>query len=274
MATRAYLRKHIGRLTGDVKVLTATSAGTTTTLVDAINLADENNDLVGRLGWFASGTSANLYSTVRVTANTKSSTTLTFTPAVSSSTATNDVLELYNRVGQGPTIDEIHDAITRCIESVSNLGLTEVEGSSSTFDADTPTAAITASWSHISGVRWQDENDIWHEVPPEDLVVNIANRTIEIQNTPRWLANGQSIRLWGYTPSSSLASDTATTTVDAEWIIHQSAADLLLALATAQRVDVSRENALRATAQYHQQRADAMRPKVRRNVRGLFIRLQ
>jgi hypothetical protein len=265
MATRAYLRKHIGRVVGDVDVCTATASGSnsTTVLVDALNLAEENNSWVGRLGWFASGTSANLSSTVRVTGNTKSTTLVTFTPALPSAVATGDVIEFYNRNDAGPTILDIHDAINRVIESVSKAALTEVVGSPAVYDGDSPTIAIPATWRRLIGVEWQDDDDQWHEVDPADLHVDRVDRTVRIDHITRWNADTQSVRLRGYTPATAaLTTDsdatTGTTTVDAEFIIHEAASQLLLANAEKYRDPA----AARATAQYHRGLADSRRPKV------------
>jgi hypothetical protein len=71
------------------------------------------------------------------------------------------------------------------------------------------------------------------------------------------------VRLRGYTPATAaLTTDsdatTGTTTVDAEFIIHEAASQLLLANAEKYRDPA----AARATAQYHRGLADSRRPKV------------
>ena len=264
MATRAYLRYAIGGITGDRLRLKATAAGSTTSLVDVLNLATENNELVGRFGWVASGTAANLYQTVRITANTKSATSITFVPALPQSTATNDVIELYNSNDTGITPEDIHDAINRVIESVSNAGVTEVIATSSTFDADSPALTIDPSWRRLIGVDWQDTDGLWHEVDPADLYVDTSARTARIDNIVRWMADTQLVRLRGYTSSASLSADTDSTVVDAEWIINEASSQLLLANAEKARDPA----AARATAQYLRSIADSRRPKVLRPVRS------
>lgn len=260
MATRAYLRREIGYIVGDVDEITCTTGGTTTTAIDTINLgAEENNSWVGRLGWVAAGTANNLYSTVRVTGNTKSSSTVTFTPALTAVTATSDVIEFYNRNDSGPTILQIHRAINRVIESVSKASLTEVLSSTSTFDADSPVISITSTWRRLIGVEWKDDEEEWHEVDTADLYVDRITPSVRIDNTARWLADTQTVRLRGYTAATTaLTLDTTETTVDAEFIIHEAASQLLLANCEKYRDPA----AARATAQYHANKADTRRPKV------------
>ena len=268
MATRAYLRREIGEIVGSVDAVLCTGTGSTTTAVDALNLGGiENNAWVGRYGWVAvsggAGSEANLYSTVRVTGNTKSSNLVTFTPALSASTIANDVIEFYNRHGQGPRIDQIHRAINRVLESVANNGLTEVVSSTSTYDADSPTIAVTSGWRRVVAVEWQDDEEEWHEVPPADVYVDRVARTVRLENYARALADTQTVRLRGYTAASTtLSSDTSSTVVDTEFLINEAASQLLLAFSEEYRDPA----AARAKAQYHRQIADSRRPKVLRPV--------
>lgn len=264
MASRAYLRREIGNITGDVLPCTGTSAGTTTTLVDVINLGTENNELVGRIGWVASGTAVNLYQTVRVTASTKSATSITFVPALPQSTASGDVIELYNSNDTGITPDAIHRAINRVIESVSNAGVSEVVASASTFDAYSPDLSISGSWRRLIAVDWQDSDGLWHEVDPADLYVDASSRTARLDNMARWLADTNQVRMRGYTAATALTDDTDTTVVDAEWIINEASSQLLLANSEKTRDPA----AARATAQYLRSIADSRRPKVLRPVRS------
>lgn len=256
------LRRGVGGLTGDLDILTATDAGSTSTFVDALNLAVENNSFAGRLGYFSGGTAGNLYRTVRIESNTKGTTQLTFTPTVPSSTATGDTLELYNRDGQGPTVGEIHNAINRCIAFVAESVLTEVLDTADTFDVDAPTLDVPSTWRRVIAVEYQDDLDDWHAIPPADLLADPVNRTMRIDHWPRVLADTRQVRLRGYTIAGALAADTDSTAVDAEWLIWEAASQVLLFLATKEKVAERRAADYRATSQYLHVQANAFRSKV------------
>lgn len=266
--TRKELRQRIGELTGDLDLLTATASGSTTTFVDSLNLAVESSELTGRQGFFSGGTAGNLYSTVRVTSNDKSTTTLTFTPAVGSSTAASDVLELYNRDGQGPTVEQIHRVINSSIEAVSRAALTEVVDTEQTFASTSPDLDIPATWRRLIAVEYQDPNDDWCPIPEADLTVDRVGRTVRIDNQPRYVADTMPVRLRGYTKAGALTADTDSTTVDAEWLVYEASAQLLLTLATGNKVSRDRAADYRATSQYLKVQANALRAKVATPIHG------
>ena len=272
MATLQVLRRAVGRLTGDLDIFVGTATGTTTTFTDVLNANYETNGYKGRLGYFSGGTSANLYRTVRVTANDKSTQTLTFTPAVPSATAADDTLGLYNRDGQGPTVRQIHDAINLNIEFVSKGALTEVLDTATTFDPESPNLTIPATWRRLSAIEFllYEDPDEWEAVP-ENLWVDSVDRvgyTVRVDGIARWLADDRSIRLRGYTTSPQLSADTDTTLVDTEWLVHAAASQILMNLATQEKVPERRAADYRATAQFFQTSANAFRSKVPTTVRG------
>lgn len=254
--TRAWIRREIGHQLDIVVPMTATSNGTTTTLIDALNGAVENNSLNGYFGWVASGTAGNLYSTVRVTGNTKSSTTVTFT-ALGNSTATSDVIEFYDTANTGITPDEIHRAINRAIAAVNRNGLTEALATATTFSGDTPYISVGSTIRRVLAVEWQDDDDDWHEVPPADIVEDRVGRTLRIDNHSRWLADGQSMRLRTMTQAAALSADATTTPIDEEYIIAEVCSQLLIAHDERWRDPQS----ARAKAQYFRGLADSRRPK-------------
>lgn len=269
--TRKFLRQSIGAIVGDLDIFTATSGGTTTTFVDALNGHVENNSLVAREGIFSGGTAGNLNSVVRVTANVKSTTTLTFTPAVATSTASGDTFELYNRDGQGPKIHEIHNAINRCISFVSGSVLTEVVSSESTFDVDSPSITIPASWVRLTHVEYQDLwDDQWYAIHEADWRpgVDRVAKTVTPDNIPRFYMDTAQVRLRGYTEASEMSTDASTTLVDAEWLIHEAASQLLLRFATSERVGERRAADYRATSQYLHLQANTYRSKNSKTLRG------
>ncbi len=174
-----------------------------------------------------------------------------------------DVLELYNRDGQGPKPEELHRVINACIQSVSNAVLTEVVSAESTFDFDNPELTIPSTWRRFVGVEWQDPyTEDWNAFEDGDLLVDRYARTVRLENRPLWIADTNTVRLRGYTPAPALSADTDTTLVDAEWLENAAAARILLRIATSERIDKRRAADYRATAQYHMTLANTLRVKV------------
>lgn len=230
MATsRSALRLWVGEILGDVKSLTATAVGTTTTFIDLKNNAVLGDSLTGRILYFT-GPVNNLGLERRITGNTESTGTLTFA-AVTTAPALADTAELWNDRNTGviPST-QVHNFINRAIAAVERLFLTEVSAEYA-FKSTTPAFALAQStWiAVVQGAEWKDGANVWHHIPSADVRVDRANRTVEIRNTPRDLADGRTVRLRGYTAAGALTSDTAETSVNAEYVATQAAAWLLAA---------------------------------------------
>lgn len=268
--TRATLRRGIGRLMGDVIVATTTAAGTTTTALDTVNLNYENAGLTGRMLYvFAATNTVNEGEIRRVTENTKSTGTVTFTPALPAATAAGDVIELYAKRGVGPGPLEIHEAINRAIQAARDNHVSPALSAESTLNYANPIVTIPSTWTFFGGAEWKDFEDIWRPVPRADLTIDPVGRTVRFANRARWLADQRSVRLRGYLPPAALDSDDDGTSVDAEWLMNQAAADLLLATSDQQNDPQGAER----KAQYFQGKADGLRAKTRVRPTGMFVRL-
>ena len=250
----------------------ATSAGTTTTLIDNAQLNTENNSLLNRVGYFSGGTANNLGKTVRVTGNTKSSQTVTFTPAVPSATATDDELELWNQRDEGVTPKDVNDLINDAIADVAELGAVSALSSEETFDYNDPLIVVNAAWEAVTAVEWEDDDGIWYPVPKADLRVDRYQRQVELIGRARMLADGRQVRVRGANIPTAFTADTGAggeTTVDFEWITHAVAAAVLgMRLESAyDRKDVEgRLLQLQAIA-------DSRRPKNTLRLRGGYWRM-
>lgn len=251
---------------------TATGSGSTTTFVDAINLIDPDDTLIGRIGWFSAGTAGNLYSTVRVTDNVQSTNTITFTPAVAQATAAADVLELWNDLDQGVTPAEVHDLINLAIESVADAFPIPALDTEETFSQDDPELDIPATWRWFEGLEYQEYSDddtgkwkfIWDD---KFLYVDKAQRTVRVKKPWCYKLNTLNVRLRGATRPTALTADTQSTPVDAEWIARQVAYQLLLNISFTM-LDGA---ALERRAATFKQEADAIRMKARARPDGLGI---
>lgn len=267
--TRSWLRRRVGRLTRQMFVVKATSAGTTTTFVDQINLSDPSDSLLNRIGWVASGTSANLYTTIRVTDSDETTTTITFVPALASSTATNDEIELWNEMDQGIVPAEVHELIDLAIESVADAHPIPAIEAAQTFDKDSPVLDMPSTWRWFEGADWQDVSGFWHPIWERFLRVDEASRTVEILNQAAVNADTLQVRLRGSTRPSALSSDTSTTTVNAEYILKYCCYHVLLMAGHTMMESM----ALERWASTFKQEAEAIRMTARSRNTGMSISL-
>jgi hypothetical protein len=257
----------------------ATATGSTTEFTDALNLYVESRLMDGRQGIFSGGTALNLGRIVRITDSDKLTQTITFTPAVPTATLALDELELWNERDEGITPGAVHNLIDDAIADITENAPVPVTSDAFDFASAAPVIQIDdlevdelvdgANWEAITGVDWQDEEDIWHPIPSAELRVDRHARTLELRDRARWQAEGRAIRVRGANLPQALATDAASTSVNFEWITHQVAAQAMgIRLEKAyDRKDVE------GRMLYLQQRADQLRAKSRLYLRGRFWRL-
>lgn len=235
-STRRELRRLIGDVTGDLLLLTATSAGTTSTFSDTARLADRGDrapSVVNRLLYFGEGTSANIGHEAAVTDFASSTRTLTFQPSAPSSVAQSDVIELWSATERIGSISAIHRLINYAIKQVEDMAGLEEYNTAATFDARTGLLTIPATWCEIGGAEWTDRSGYVREIPSRWLKARPAGRKLEIVGRGATRAHRRSVRLYGYPRCTALTTDTdattGTTPVDAAWIVESVAEALTLA---------------------------------------------
>jgi hypothetical protein len=256
---------------------TATANGTTTTLIDKLRGYRGDGKLAGRIGWVAAGTAANLYSMIRVTGNVRSTFTISFTDtALTSSTATGDVIELWNADGMGFYPDDVNSEINAAIAAVSGLTTAPDEEEVASFDADDPVLTIPADWEFFGGVRWLDTTEtttgVWKEIEANDfnLDIDVRNREVRLKGEIARRVHDKTTRLYGDVASTALAVDTDATSVDAEWLTHYVAYRLLL---PQMRRTTKGDDDVATRMAFCKQTADAARGKARNRPQGLARRL-
>ena len=235
-STRLELRRLIGDVTGDMLLLTATSAGTTSTFPDTSRLADRGDrapSLINKLLYFSGGTSANLGHEAAVTDFTSSTRTLTFAPVAPASVASTDVAELWSATERIGSVSAIHRLINYAIKQVQDMAGLEEYSAAATFNARTGLLTIPATWIEVGGVEYTDSTGYVREIPSRWLKVRPAGYKLEIVGRGAALADRRSVRLFGYPRVSQLTTDSAastgTTSVDAGWIVNCVAEALTLA---------------------------------------------
>lgn len=266
---RTTLRRSIGRMLGDLVVATCTADGTTSTVVDEVNLHQQDGSLAGRQLYVAFSTPANTGQTRRVATNQKSQSSITFTPPLPNATRAGDVVELWNERGSTVTVDEVHDAINRAIAAAAGTSVAPASQDIGNFDRGNPSLAIPANWEYFSRVRYFDDG-VWKDIPHADVSLDQANRTVTVKGLSREHANGKPVRLVGFTTPGPLASDSDATPVDAEWIGYYACNQLLLSSAHRQMDP----NAALSKASWFGDQADKLRPKTRIRPSGRFVRLR
>ena len=142
--TRAQLRQSIGYNLGAVYVSSSSSGGTTTTIVDN-TLTGGDDDHNGKWVVFndADGTSGQV---TRVSDYVASSTTLTVSPAIAASSATDDTYELWDDIYPPARIDDfinqaIMDTIGHAWDPVEKLEL-HTDGTTQRFDVPSGVSMI------------------------------------------------------------------------------------------------------------------------------------
>ncbi len=252
--TRATVRRQVGRtlypriyefLYGAV---TAPS-GTTFTLDSANVLPD--NALVGRLAYFGAGTAAGQLR--MITGNVQSTGVATVSPAYAPAPTAGDVVEIWPDYVDVETVnDHLNLAIDRISEAIGIYA-----EQAATVAADGVTVTIPAGWTHIVGVRFQDDYGQWADyIPtadpwqdtlgPYSLVVRGGFAYLN-----RAIPDLSSVFIRGYRAPTYMAADTDVPDVNPAYLVYMAAYSLSAGMSYGQSVDPEQHSA-RATNWFNQ----------------------
>lgn len=230
--SRGVLRRMIGNSLGDVTELSATANGSTTTFIDTVHLSQAVENPLNRGIVFTSG-GVNVGAERRVTAYDFSTGTITFA-ALSSGTSQGDICEMYNFRGRGWTIPELHRAIAQAIEYSWPLYREPYSANvAAVFDSTTGLMTIPATFTHVYAIQYQDTDDTWRQVPSavthygQGWTVNISSGVIDVRGM-NIIPNGATVRLEGFKKPTAPATETATTTINAQWLVNKACAILCM----------------------------------------------
>lgn len=274
---RKELRRSVMRELGDMRVLTATAAGTTTTFIDEANLYGEPGHYAGRLAYFSGGTAANLGQTRPVQGSSQNAMALTFTYALPVGTEIGDEAELVNTFGMGWTFEDAHSAINTTIEEARSYGSVPIsEDIAVAFDeAGDRTVAIPETFVGIERVQYVD-SVTGHPVNirranvlgANGWAVDSANREILINGVQAYRAHEQVIRLYGYGDPAPLTDDADTTALDPEWLHLKVCGRLLLSpIRSRQSQDMQGQGL------YYSDKADRLRARLTPLFGPSYVRL-
>lgn len=240
--TRLTLQRDIADKLGDLIVLTATAAGSTTTLKDTTNLYEPDNHFKGRTAYVVSGTAANVGLIRTVTGSAQGASTVTVTPDLLAVTAIGDVMDLYNERAMGWTVQEIRRAIDRAVIDAYPFWLdAAVVDGTTAFDANVGRQTIpgtggtptTPNLEWLNAVEIKDADGFYHPIPRATrrnnpgYFVNLADASITVGG--RWTidADGQILRYHGHIRPAALTTDASETLIDPEWLVAKAMSDLL-----------------------------------------------
>jgi hypothetical protein len=212
--TRLQLFLDIASELGDLITLTADATGTTTTLISTVDMIFPDASLNGREAWFASGTSGNVGKRRIVTNTDEETATITVSPALTSATASDDVVHLVNSKGTGVTVSEIHNKINQLIRRVRDELATEANGTAATFDARDPFLAVPASWNCVLGVQVERDPSLvgdWDSLLGGSWAPDFASRQVVVGARHRGMCHNKRVRLIGSIPLPPLDDDTDST---------------------------------------------------------------
>ena len=151
--TREQLRQHIGRSLGGLYVSSASSSGSTTTLLDNTIVLGGADNQIGKWVRFTSGSNDTLTRRVTDSAISSNVTTLTFMPAATASTAS----ESYELWDGAYNPDDIDDFINQSIMSATGWVYDPIENIELHGDGKQTRFDIPSNISMISKIEYRDK---------------------------------------------------------------------------------------------------------------------
>jgi hypothetical protein len=256
------LRRAVADRFGDYLQLKATSGGSTTTVIDALNVNAGAEHFNGRQIQVVSGTYAD--HKARVTSTADSTGTLTFTPAAGGAIASGVLVDVYNRRGTGFQIQEYDRAINNAIGDAFPLGLIdtiETLSTGITRNDYITTITVPAKFYEVYAIEWEDDEDVWREVIKATKTNSYGwkarpDGVIEIVGLPQDNTEESTLRIRGYARQDALSADTDTCGLPKEWIVARAAYYLALGA-------VMRGQEYGALAQQFAREAEMMRTRLR-----------
>lgn len=232
--TRSELRRALADRFGDLTQLTTTSSGSSTTLIDALNVNAGSEHFNGRQLLITSGTYSG--TKARVTGTTDSTGTLTFTPAAGGTIASGVTVDVFNRRGIGFTIAEYDRALNSAINDAFPMGMIELIDTLTTgvtVTDDVTTILVPAKYFEVYALEYKDEREAWHPIPKATITNGYGWRAradgyLEVQGLPQRSTDDETLRLRGYGRQDTLSADTAECGLNFEWLIARAAYHLAL----------------------------------------------
>src|SRR3990167_7145137 len=168
--TRRQLRASVLYNAGAIFEGTASSTGTTGTIVDNKLSVGADDDYRGRYIWFTSGANnVNLIRRVTASSITTGVTTLTFLPVVTDATAANDTYQLIGKQGLELHPDIVNEYINQAIIEVTGLAFASIESLALHGDGRQHRFDVPSTLTMLNGVytRRSVESTLIHDAATE-----------------------------------------------------------------------------------------------------------
>jgi hypothetical protein len=219
--TMRQLRNNIADAAKDRLHLIATS-GSTSTLIDPVELTDYDDTLAGSQLLFTTG--SNEGAIVRVLSNSLSSTSLTFYPDVSNAVVAGDEADLFNISNKGFRVRQYNQAIQTVVGGRTYKNVVEATFSWEEFDADDATMDVSDAFIGIYDVQadlgydivrpirwspWNGGNGWW---------VDTATRTLRIGGSSAQISHGSTLTIHGYQAVNAPTADDDEIFLDEEYV--------------------------------------------------------
>lgn len=220
--TRGQLRRRIAQNLGDYRSLECTSVSTGGFVIDSLNISTATEDLSGCQIIVTSG--ANIGHIARIQSSNDTLNRVTLVPAAASDFAVGDTVDVVMRRGRGWEVREYHQAINDAIDDAYPVTLAELMAESVDFDVESGKIVVPEELTQVYAVEWQDSDGHWHVIPKAQRTngwgwkPDVANGVIVVTDSPKYLADGQPVRLYGYGKHQPLRSEADRTDVNVEWL--------------------------------------------------------
>ncbi len=233
--TLAQMRRMVARRLRDLRTVTATATGSTTTLTDEDELTDADDAWVGSQGVVVVGAAANIGKTVRVTQSDEETSTITFKPALPAGIAAGDQIDLTNLAGQGFRVRDYTAAIGEAVTLAYPDFAVERRDGAGVFSKATPVLPVPAGMTEVFKVEYRDPaNDRWREVRPAaqsgdyypGFWISTESREVRLQGGWVDLLDGCEVRVLGYGLHPPVEQEGDPIYCDAEWVMYSTMAAL------------------------------------------------
>jgi hypothetical protein len=269
--TRAQLRRRIAQNIGDYKTLEVTSVNGGNDIIDSLNVSSASEDLSGCQIIVTSG--VNTGHIARIQSVNASLHKAVLNPQPSQSFAVGDTADVVMKRGRGWEVREYHQAINDAINDAYPFNMAELLAPAADFDVDTGIIYVPQEFIEVYAVEWQDSNGNWHPVPKAQRTggwgwkVDAANGTVTITDSPRYLADNQPMRIYGYGKHPELKSETDRTDISPEWLTARASYYLC-------RGGMDRDPQRSSLILLFEREAAALRPRLRMLRKGATARVR
>lgn len=233
------LRAAVARKCEDWIEIEATGDGSVSVIFSSIEGVESSHYYRGTEILPSEGTVANLWQKRRVASSDDQTFSLTLASPLPAATMTGDIFQAFNIGGVGTRI-RTYDA--RINDSILGLGagarILATEDLADAWDADVPVTDVPANFTHIASIIYTDSTGMVRSIPmanssamdfSDGWWVDMPRGKLYLTGAMSRDAHGQILTINGATEAIKLTTDLSTTTINYDWLVLQTASQILLA---------------------------------------------